>query len=336
MNVEQMLQQAALAKSEEERDHLIREIALCADEILEEIVRILQSPKELLWPVAVRVIDAIGYPDNTPAIPTLIDHASDWNSVAQQTAQEALLHIGVHTMPYLLEAIQGSDTVFDWIDALGTTMDLRGKLGEYLVRELADHPDETLASMLYILEQPMKPWWPLAVRVILAIGYPKNKSAIPLLIQHGGEVSLIEQEAQQVLESLGPTIVVPYFLKALLDDRERERHQRNVSDVCTLLLRMQREYAKRCGPTIVYLISHTNFSPRLGIQFLLRVLEKIGPECASYALPMLVQLLSKKRIRDMREQAQRLINSFDREVLEPYKYVMESLQKEQGEEPTRE
>ncbi len=59
--------------------------------------------------------------------------------------------------------------------------------------------------------------------------------------------------------------------------------------------------------------------------FLLDVLEKIGPESVTYALPTLIDLASREGTSEVGKQTWRLIQSFSKEALEPYKFLLDSI-----------
>jgi hypothetical protein len=324
MSVEKLIHQATMTDNSAEREQIIHELAHAHSTNLNDILAILQSPKESLWPIAIRIIQTIEYPDNMSTLPTIIDHASDWNSIVQQEAQQCLLKIGVPVLPFLLDAARENDVVEDWIDYLGTTLDLSGERGEHIINELAAHPKETLPALIYLLEHPLKPWWTFAVRAIRAMGFPESTEAVPILIDHASNWNSPDQdEAFQTLKDLGVEIMTPYFLDALLNDSQRELHQTKANAVCALLLHLDRQFALPCGPALTFLISHSNFSLRYDIIGMLKVLEMIGPPEIAYALPMLLSLSNKRNASELSNRAQHLINAFDQKTIKLYEKIIE-------------
>jgi hypothetical protein len=86
-----------------ERAQIVRRLAAQPDETIDAVIHILNSPKKKLWEIAVQVISTIGYPRNARAIPILIAHVGDQNSLAWQEAVEALIDIGIYVVvPYLI------------------------------------------------------------------------------------------------------------------------------------------------------------------------------------------------------------------------------------------
>ena len=196
-----------------------------------------------------------------------------------------------------------------------------------IISEIVNQPD-ALQGSLYVFTRPLKHLWGVAVQVIRAIGYPKNASAIPSLVNFAGNMNAPGWEAAvETLDELGAPFVVPYLLAYLWD---KERHQYwgyDVEGICLMLSSVNREFAVMCGPTIAYLLSQeASTDPHdLDKGFLLDVLEKIGADCGEYALPTLISLLQREETYDLRTRIHRLIASFDKELLEPYRLVLDAV-----------
>jgi hypothetical protein len=204
---------------------------------------------------------------------------------------------------------------------------------ELIIRELASHPDVTLDTVIRVLNSPMKGRWRMAVRVIRAIGYPRNAPAIRVLMDHVGDKNSVAwKEAIQALVEIGPQVVVPHLIQFLWD---RESHQywgEDVEGICEMLATVDREFALPCGPLLSYILGQDNLPPTdLDKGYLLDVLEKIGLECAQYALPTLIALIQKEGSSEVGRQARRLMASFDKEALEPYQLLLASLEEPRGE-----
>lgn len=85
------------------REQIIHSLATHPDETLDAVIHILTRPKKALWKISVQVIRAIGYPQNARAIPTLIAHVGDQNSLAWQEAVETLLDMDIDVVvPHLI------------------------------------------------------------------------------------------------------------------------------------------------------------------------------------------------------------------------------------------
>lgn len=83
---------------EQEKEHLIRELVKHPNETLGEAMRVLNSTAKPCWKIAVQVIRAIGYAHNAPAIPLLISHVGDKNSLAWNEAVKTLEDMGSHVV----------------------------------------------------------------------------------------------------------------------------------------------------------------------------------------------------------------------------------------------
>lgn len=200
---------------------------------------------------------------------------------------------------------------------------------ERIIGELASQPEETLDALLEVLKFPPKGRWPVAFQVIRAIGYPRNAVAIPALIDQISDLnSPARDEAIQALAEMGTQVVVPHLIKAILDrSQKREYWLDAIAGICSMLRAVEVEYAIRCGPVITYLLGQGIPPSELDPWYLLIVLEKIGPECAEYALPTLIDIVSREGASEIGQQAWNLIASFDEQVREPYKLLLAALQK---------
>jgi hypothetical protein len=196
-----------------------------------------------------------------------------------------------------------------------------------IIADLARHPEEILGSVLKALQQPIKSRWKVAIQVIRAIGYPRNASALPILVAHIGNRNAPGWwEIIDTLAEMGPQVVVPHLIHYLWDNDQHQYWGDDVESLCEMLTHLDRVYAVQCGPTIAHILGRDDLPPPrdLDREYLLDVLEKVGPRCAEYALPSLLHLLQKEGASDIGKQASRLISSFDKETLEPYKLVLAS------------
>ncbi|HYT36570.1 MAG TPA: hypothetical protein VEL49_05265 [Ktedonobacteraceae bacterium] len=105
-----------------------------------------------------------------------------------------------------------------------------------------------------------------------------------------------ESDAIQTLLALGPAIVVPYLLNALYDGGQTNTYLWVLASDIRGLLRshqLDHTYVALCGPMITYHLAYTSNEQKHEAKRLLQVLEKIGPECASYALPTSFHIVLK-------------------------------------------
>jgi hypothetical protein len=199
---------------------------------------------------------------------------------------------------------------------------------ERIIQELAGRPDETLDEAIDILAIAAKSRWSMAARLIRTIGYPRNAKAIPQLVAHVGDLnSPAFQESVQALREMGANIVVPHLINVLLENNPQNEYWLDaVAGICSMLRSTEKTFATQCGAAIAFLLSQKIPEGELDPWYLLIVLEKIGPECATYALPALLQFVRNKGMSELGKQARELIASFDQGELEPYKYVLTDLQ----------
>ncbi len=168
----------------------------------------------------------------------------------------------------------------------------------------------------------------MAARVIHAISYPGNQSAIPALIDRVGDLNApVWNEAVQALLAMPAAAVVPTVIGVLLDRGQHVLYWGEaVNGMCAMMARAgaSRDLALRCGPVIAYLLSQESLASDRDFDFgyLLDVLKKIGEECAFYALPALISFVQREGTSDLGQEARELIASFNPAFLEPYQYVL--------------
>jgi len=90
---------------------------------------------------------------------------------------------------------------------------------ERIIRDLASRPDETLPALIHRLWfGPKGGTEQMAARVIHAIGYSRNQSAIPALIDRVEDLNApARHEAAQALLAMPAEAVVPALIGVLLD-----------------------------------------------------------------------------------------------------------------------
>jgi hypothetical protein len=134
-------------------------------------------------------------------------------------------------------------------------------------------------------------------------------------------------EAVNALTDMGLHVVVPYLIRAIWNRDKNQYWGADVEGMCSMLLTVDHTYAVACGPTLVYILGRSDLPPDKDLDkgYLLDVLKKIGPDGMAYALPTLIDLLSREGTSEVGKQTWRLIQSFSEEALEPYKFLLESI-----------
>ena len=214
-----------------------------------------------------------------------------------------------------------------------------------LIEALAQDPALTIDEVMkaaYTLYS--KGPWQLAVWVIVAMGYPRNELAIERCIEHVSDErrALHTRLYVVMLNEIGVQIVTPYSIRAMLDTSfyhdPKYSNQglsyppyarfRDIEGILDSVLPSNIEFARRCGPTVAYLLAKVITDPELAGErsFMLYAFQKLGAECAVYALPALIGMVQKWGIEDEdAKEAMELIQSFPKEALDPYKYLLASL-----------
>lgn len=198
---------------------------------------------------------------------------------------------------------------------------------ERVIQALASHPQETLPVMIDVLRTPQKFQWGLAIQVIRAIGYPQNRTALPYVIEHLADGnSPIQKVVVQMLNEMEPEVVVPHLIQFLLDPTRHYDWEAEVQEICCILWTMKQAYIDPCGPTVAHLLGYflgrDDFRGKFDSSYFLDILEKIGPPCASYALPVLISVINHQGSGEVGLQARQLIASFEREDQAPYQDML--------------
>ncbi|GHO58276.1 HEAT repeat domain-containing protein [Ktedonobacter robiniae] len=210
---------------------------------------------------------------------------------------------------------------------------------DQLLYQLADASDGVVDVLVKALRHPGKARQALAIRALHLIGYPKNEPAIPELIYHIGDPNLLGwSEAVETLTDMGPDVIVPHLIQALLekgppyhaDAGKNQTWAYDVEGLCTMLSMktIADDYALRCCPTVHCLLSQAGFSQAAGaspdVDTLLDVVERAGDQVA-YVLPTLIALVKKQRESEVGKHAQKLISAFPEEALTDYKLQLRQL-----------
>jgi hypothetical protein len=179
--------------------------------------------------------------------------------------------------------------------------------------------EELPKAIIQIFKNAGKIYWRPAMKVVRLVGYPRNAIAIPLIIEHASDGnSLAPEEALLALSEITPDVIIPYLLEIFLGKEQGSKSWAyQVEDMC-MFWSVEPMYAIRCGPAIAYLLSRHDLPHQPDTLTLLEVLEKIGPDCAYYALPPLVDLIEREERSDVVRKARGLMASFSPLSLEPY------------------
>lgn len=204
------------------------------------------------------------------------------------------------------------------LDALATADE---PTRQQMMHLLLTHPEETLAR---IRREPQHYSRMKAIyELIQHIGYPQNAQILPWLVERIDRNRWDSKELAATIASFLPAAIAPYLI-ALLWDRARGQQSGwgyDVESVCTLLLSLDSDYATLCGPLIAWLLTLKAHPHELDPSFLLDVLKHIGANCAIYALPSLLDYLARETNTETRQQAIRLICSFEPALVAPYSQV---------------
>lgn len=334
--VEETLHQVNLLPEGKEKEILLSELENHPVEVIGTLFDLLPQKESAPILVVLRVVQRIGYPRNETALPALLWLVAYARDTLDEKALQLLVEIGLQILPILVQMAHNDPDMDDLLTSAlyGTgrifysDMELPGvhePKQKKLIQVLSTHPEEVSPLLEYVL-MAVKDLREIAILVVGAIGYPRNATLIPLIIEQVCDPNnLAIESAIQVLHDLGPDVLVPYFIEALWKS-EKKNSSSNISvrQICVaLLIKDLSAILPGCGPTLAYLLgqpSHNHDEDT--VHFLLRGLEAIGPECAIYALPALITFLQHKGTGSLRKRALNLIASFDPVVVAPYSRLL--------------
>ncbi len=318
-----------------------------------ERVRLLQQEEPELVLAGLEVLKDRNDPLTRPILLRLLHLLVEAEWSLQEEGLRLLLARGPEVLAMVMEIAQQDsemdDLVFHAFAAAGKALfaqpreALDGIILDHLIPQLAQYPQEVVPALVFVLEQGLKEWWEIAIQTLERIGWPANAVAIPLVIAHASDYNSPSQgDALHLLTVWGPERVVPYLLDGLWDDGRSGRYAwARLWHIAEVPLRLSRNpaYVQACGPLVSLLLNRAPFEPPPSVKIiggvtfkspspvnvLLRVLETIGPACATYALPTLLDLIQREGTSELAQRARRLLVSFDAGVLAPYRLLMDSL-----------
>lgn len=196
---------------------------------------------------------------------------------------------------------------------------------ERLIAEAVSWPENTLLTELAsILQQPKKHLWALAIQVVNAIGYPRNASLLPIVVEHLSDGNWPGwSEAVDVLTKIDSPIVATLFVELLMDMGVRRKYwTSDVEGLCLAFLQMKRDYVATCVPSLIYILTRTAGQEEPDPEILLKALEH--SEIASYpfAIPVLIDIMKTAKQESVRSFARSMMAAFSFENMGPYLRIL--------------
>jgi HEAT repeat protein len=196
----------------------------------------------------------------------------------------------------------------DLLETATSTFDEQER--KQLIRQMVSFPDEIIPIAHEALHQPPLVRQEVAIEIFRELGYPANALIIPDLIIHLGDPNRLGWDAAvETLEKMGPDVVVPHLIQALLDPKKYEYSYADIEGLCFMLKQVDPEFARRCCPAINYLLSQRSLAECIDSDFLLDVIERAGSE-QTYVLPALFELQKITKRDDIAERIQCMIATF--------------------------
>lgn len=339
---EESIRKIALGNDHEERVHFLRQLLQRSEQPEQVLLEALQQKEPDL---VLAVLEVLEDRDELPTRPIMV-RLFQFLEEAEWSLQERVVHLllvrGPRVLPLVMEIAQQDQDMEDLVDegfgVAGAVLfaqpreALDGIILDHLIPQLAQYPQEVVPALVFVLARGLKEWWDIAIQTLERIGFPNNAIAIPIVIVHASDYNdPALDDALHLLMAWGSERVVPYLLDALWDAGRSGRYYWarlwDIAELLLILLRFNRAYVLPCGPMVSLLVSRAAFEPTppIAVSLLLQVLETIGPECANYALPALLDLIQREGTSELAQRARRLLASFDAAALDPYRLLMDSL-----------
>ncbi|GCE14438.1 hypothetical protein [Tengunoibacter tsumagoiensis] len=202
---------------------------------------------------------------------------------------------------------------------------------ERLIQQMIHFPEDVfrlLRKQFVVLDEMRQA---ILMKVLRQMSLQKKVEALPHLIEiiqkpdHPGW-----SEAVNILIEVGPNLVVPYFINTLLtysNHNQENKQEAPLRGICCMLRlkKVDSEYARRCAPTINYLLIRLENinDPESGpeLHFLLDVIEKARIDL-TYIIPNLIVLAQLYRGNHIGARARQLIEQYQREDKNDYSFYL--------------
>lgn len=212
------------------------------------------------------------------------------------------------------------------VDQLEVAAKAEPPLRDEIIRTLADAARQTpgVYQELFTVLVRDKELADVATMVVRAIGYPQNATAIPALIYYVCDANApAAPDALDALRDIPANVVVPYIVEMLWDRGATNKWwSKDVQGLAYALRQLGTEYALPCAPVIAYLLSDPKLRAIVYVPALLEVIEAIGPQNATFALPAVLDIVEQHGASEVRACARRLVESFAEHTLAVYHRVM--------------
>jgi hypothetical protein len=211
---------------------------------------------------------------------------------------------------------------------------------EKLRQQLVQNSDEAVPLLLRAIDEKDKVDGADAIGLLGLIGYPGNELAIPTLVEYlGADINDPRyQVTVEVVFQMGPDVVVPHLIRALLDKGEPSHvgigvyktfWVQTVEGICWTIStgrikdRIDQEYALRCCPAVNALLLQADpaLDDEFSISTLLDVIERAG-ETVDYVIPALIELIKRYPTNKIRKRAEQLLTTFKPEALKAYSLLL--------------
>lgn len=330
--IKQRLREAANLQNDGARKQIVDELASQPEETLKELIPLLEQREGELVHIALEVIRAIDYPQNISALPSLLALLATAGSPLQEEALRILVEMGPCILPVVLALKKEyPQRIFSAIsEAIRLTFPLPNDSAhhaqimqrvEHIAHMLAQDAEASLPLLIDLLSWGPKSSWMIATHTFRAIGYPSNQSCIPALLALASDSEHGPFHAVTVLSTLSPEVVIPYLLEAIYQGKD-------VESMCDVVSRLGKECATACGPLLCLrfsqlplALSEDDLENR--VYFLLLALKAIGSACASYALPILLDLLKKAGNSETGLSLQAFLETIDKNVIRQYERCLQ-------------
>lgn len=135
------------------------------------------------------------------------------------------------------------------------------------------------------------------------------------------------QQGIDELVSYRPAAVVPTLIEVLLDRGRTVRFWDDVVEgVCRFLWDASPEYVLPCAPALVYLLAVIGNVTSPDPTFLIDALDlKVETQEITYAIPVLLELVTSHTDDEVAKSVQRLLSKFSRRQMQPYQSAIDDM-----------
>jgi len=216
--------------------------------------------------------------------------------------------------------------------AIVATSEHRWDERDRIIQELVVMPQDLFAAMPEIHHSQSKGLQAITAEAFRVMGYPANEPATSFLIDAASNANRPAYfSAFAALQAMPIEAIAPYALSALWDRKQPSAwREEAILDICFLLLDLDDKRLDLCGPTVAYLLSSPEQFNDQVTNLLVGILDAIGVDDTSYAIPALIHLAQQSPHEVVRLRAVRLLSRYPADQTATYRLIMPQTTQQEG------